>query len=178
MSLDALREALPSYAKDLALNLGSLSNDTNLTDDQKWGSFLACAHTLGVPAVVKAFEAEASARLSPEVAEGARAAAAIMGMNNIYYRFLYQAQNGPEYQNLRAGLRMNIIANPGMSKTDFELFALAVSAVNGCGMCIDSHEKLLREHGFSTTQIQAAVKIAAVTHAVARIVASETARQG
>ena len=101
-----------------------------------------------------------------------------MGMNNIYYRFLHTAHNGAEYQTLRAGLRMNIIANPGMSKTDFELFALAVSAVNGCGMCIDSHEKLLREHGFSTTQIQAAVKIAAVTHAVARIVASETARQG
>jgi alkyl hydroperoxide reductase subunit D len=176
MSLDALREALPGYAKDLNLNLGTLSTDATLNTDQIWGTFLACAHAIGTPAVVKAFEAEAAARLSPEVAEGARAAAAIMGMNNIYYRFLHLAHNGAEYQTLRAGLRMNIIANPGMNKADFELFALAVSAINGCGMCVDSHEKVLREHGYSTTQIQAAVKIAAVVHAVSRILAAEAAR--
>ncbi len=176
MNIEAVRAALPSYAKDLNLNLSSLANETVLSESQKWGVFLSCAHAVGEPSVVKAFEAEAATRLTPEIAEGARAAAAIMGMNNIYYRFLHLAHNGAAYQTLRAGLRMNILANPGMDKADFELFALAVSAINGCGMCVDSHEKILREHGFTTTHIQTAVRIAAVVHAVACILRAEAAR--
>ena len=67
----------------------------------------------------------------------AKAAAAIMGMNNVYYRSLHLLKN-PEYRTLPARLRMNIIANPGVDKVDFELWCTAVSAVNGCGMCLDS----------------------------------------
>ena len=175
MSLDALREALPAYAKDLSLNLSSLAAETTLSDQQKWGAFLASAHAVGQPAVLAAVEAAAAqAGLAPEAVNAAKAAAAIMGMNNVYYRALHLVSN-PEYRTLPARLRMNVIANPGVDKADFELWSLAVSAVNGCGMCLDSHEAELKTHGVPAPQIQAALRIAAVVNAVSRVLEAETA---
>ncbi len=78
-----------------------------------------------------------------------------MGMNNVYYRFVHLASN-KQYGTLPAKLRMNIIANPGVDKTDFELWSLAVSAINGCGMCIDAHEAVLLKAGMPVEQIQTA----------------------
>jgi alkyl hydroperoxide reductase subunit D len=175
MSLDALRDQLPAYAKDLSLNLSSLASETTLNDQQKWGAFLASAHAIGQPAVLRAIEAAAAeAGLSPEAANAAKAAAAIMGMNNVYYRALHLVSN-PEYRTLPARLRMNVIANPGVAKADFELWSLAVSAVNGCGMCLDSHEAELKTHGVPAAQIQAALRIAAVVNAVSRVLTAEDA---
>lgn len=175
MSLDALRDTLPAYAKDLSLNLSSLSAETLLSDQQKWGCFLASAHAVGQPDVVKAVEAAASAGgLTAEARDGAKAAAAIMGMNNVYYRALHLMKN-QEYRTLPAKLRMNIIANPGVDKTDFELWCTAVSAVNGCGMCLDAHEEELRKRSVPNTHIQAALRIAAVVNAVSRVMAGEAA---
>jgi alkyl hydroperoxide reductase subunit D len=172
MSLDALREALPAYAKDLSLNLSSLANETLLNDQQKWGTFLASAHAVGQPDVVKAIEA--AAQLTPEARDAAKAAAAIMGMNNVYYRALHLMQN-PEYRTLPARLRMNVIANPGVEKNDFELWCVAVSAINGCGACLDSHEEELKKRGVPNTQVQAALRIGAVVNAVSRVMAGERA---
>lgn len=174
MSLEALRDALPDYAKDQKLNLGSLAAETLLTDQQKWGCFLASAHAIGVPQVVKAIEAEVADKLTPEAATAAKAAAAIMGMNNVYYRAMHLLQN-QEYRTLRAGLRMNIIMNPGVDKVDFELWSLAVSAINGCGMCLDSHEEELRKRGLPNTHIQAAIRIAAVVNAASAVIRAESA---
>ena len=89
-----------------------------------------------------------------------------MGMNNVYYRFLHLVDDR-EYQALPARLRMNVIGNPGIAQDDFELLSLAVSAVNGCGLCIKAHERKLREHGVSREAIQSAVRIASTIHAVA-----------
>jgi alkyl hydroperoxide reductase subunit D len=100
-----------------------------------------------------------------------------MAMNNIYYRFVHLA-SAPEYGAMRAGLRMNAIGNPGVDRADFELWSLAVSAINGCGMCIDSHEKELRKAGVRPEQVQAAVKIAAVVHAAAAVLDGEAAAAG
>ena len=177
MSLDALRETIPAYAKDLSLNLSSLASETLLSDAQKWGCFLACAHAVGTPSVVRAFEAEAAQRLTPEAVNAAKSAAAIMGMNNVYYRSLHLMQNG-EYKTLPARLRMNILANPGAPKAEYELWCTAVSAINGCGACIDSHEKTLREHGVTNVQVQASLRIASVVNAVSRVLAAEAALQG
>jgi lipoyl-dependent peroxiredoxin subunit D len=161
MSLDALREVLPAYAKDLSLNLSSLAAETTLTEQQKWGAFVASAYAVGQAEVVRAVQAAATdAGLSAEAATAAKAAAAIMGMNNVYYRALHLVGN-PEYRTLPARLRMNVIANPGVDKADFELWSLAVSAVNGCGMCLDSHEAELKKHGVQAQAIQAALRIAA-----------------
>lgn len=176
MSMQTLRDALPEFAKDIALNLGSLANETTLSEAQKWGCFVAAAHACGVPAVVKAVEAEAATKIEAGVMQGAKAAAALMAMNNVYYRALHLMKN-EEYRTLRAGLRMNIMANPGVPKADFELYSLAVSAVNGCGMCLDAHEEELRgKHGLSNVQIQAGLRIAAVVNAASAVARAEAAK--
>ena len=178
MSLEALRESLPAYAKDLSLNLSSLAAETVLTDQQKWGCFVASAHALGVPAVVKAIEAAAAeAGLSETAKTAAKAAAAIMGMNNVYYRAIHLMHN-PEYRTLPARLRMNVITAPGVDKIDFELWSMAVSAINGCGVCLDAHETELKKHSVPNTAIQASMRIAAVVNATSRVVAGEAAANG
>ncbi len=174
MSLDALRDTLPDYAKDQKLNLGSLASDATLSEQQKWGSFLAAAFASGETALIKAVAAEVEDKLSPEAKNAAKAAAAVMGMNNVYYRSTHLISNA-EYRTLRAGLRMNVISNPGVDKVDFELWSLVVSAINGCGMCLDSHESELRKHGLSAAQVQTGLKIAAVINAVAQVLRAETA---
>ena len=177
MSLDALRETLPAYAKDLSLNLSSLAAETVLSDQQKWGAFVASANAVGQRAVVRAAEAAAQAAgVSPEALTAAKAAAAIIGMHNVYYRSLHLLST-PEYRTLPARLRMNVIANPGVEKIDFELWCTAVSAINGCGMCLDSHEAELRKHGVGVQQVQAALRIAAVVNAVSRVLQAEAAAE-
>ena len=168
MSLKAFADSLPEYAKDLRLNVGSLLNDQTLGDQRKYGLLLACAHGAGYKPLVEAAEAEVEGKLSPEAANAARAAAAIMAMNNVYYRFVHLASN-KEYGQMPAKLRMNVIGSPGIDKADFELFSLAVSAQNGCGMCIDSHEKVLKQHGVNAEIIQTAARVAAVLKAVATV---------
>jgi lipoyl-dependent peroxiredoxin subunit D len=164
MSLDDLRARIPDFAKDIRLSLGSLASEPTLSEQQKWGCFLASAIAGAHPDVIATFEAEASARLTPEALNAVKSAASIMGMNNVYYRALHLMKN-PEYISMRAGLRMNVIANPGVERADFELWCLAVSAVNGCGMCLDSHEAELKKHGVPALSIQTAIRIAAVTAA-------------
>ena len=168
MSLKEFADALPEYAKDLRLNLSSLLSDQTLGEQRKYGLILACAHGTGYRPIVAAAEGEVEGKLSSEAAHAARAAAAVMAMNNVYYRFVHLASN-PVYGTLPAKLRMNVIANPGIDKADFELFSLAVSAINGCGMCIDSHERVLSQHGVNPETIQAAARIGAVVKAVATV---------
>lgn len=174
MSIAALKSALPDYAKDLKLNIGSLANETTLTDQQKYGCMLACAYAIGTPEIVRNMVAETADKLSPEAIKAAKAAAAIMAMNNIYYRAVHLIAN-PVYTTLPAKLRMNVIGAPGIDKADFELFAMAVSAINGCGMCLDAHEGELRKHGLTSQQIQTSLRIGAVVNGVARVLAAEAA---
>jgi alkyl hydroperoxide reductase subunit D len=175
MSLDTLRERLPAYAKDLSLNLSSLAAETLLTDQQKWGAFVASAYAVGEPSVIQASEEAArAAGLSEAALTAAKSAAAIMAMNNVYYRALHLISNA-EYRTMPARLRMNALANPGVEKADFELWATAVSAINGCGMCLDAHEAELKKVGVPAQQIQAVLRIAAVVNAVSRVMAAEAA---
>ena len=167
-SLKEFADTLPDYAKDLRLNLGSVLSDQLLGEQRKYGLLLACAHGSGYRPLVAATEAEVAEKLSPEAANAARGAAAVMAMNNVYYRFVHLASN-PEYGTMPAKLRMNFIGSHGIDKDDFELFSLAVSAMNGCGMCIDSHEKLLRLHGVKPEAVQSAVRIGAVMKAIATV---------
>ena len=165
-----------AYGRDLSLNLSNLLAEALLSDQQKWGAFLSCAHAIGVSAVVQNIEAAAAQVLTPEAVTAAKAAAAIMGMNNVYFRALHLMHN-KEYETMRSGLRMNILTNPGVDKVDFELWALAVSAVNACGLCMDSHEKVLRGHGVSAVQVQAALRIAATVNAISAVLRAESALQ-
>lgn len=174
MTIENIKNAMPEYAKDIKLNISSLANDETLNQQQLWGTFVASALAGRNNFVIEQVLGEAANHLSSEAMEGAKAAAAIMGMNNVYYRFAHLAGN-KEYQSMPAKLRMNIIGNPGVDKMDFELWSLAVSAVNACGMCIDAHEKQLVTHGVTKEQIQTAVRIAAVIHAASAIMDGETA---
>src|SRR6201992_3473138 len=166
MSLEDLKNRLPEYAKDLKLNLSSLAAEPSLNEQQRAGTFVATALASRNADVTRAILGEFRPKLSPEALDAARAAASIMAMNNIYYRFTHLSSS-PDYRTMPAKLRMNVIGKPGVEKADFELWSLAVSAINGCGMCIDAHEKVLREAGMTAEQIQAAVRIASVVHAVA-----------
>ena len=172
MSLQALRDRLPEYAKDIKLNLGALAAEPVLSEKQRAGTFIASALGARNPEVASAILAEFAPRLEGKELAAAHAAAAVMAMNNVYYRFLHLVEN-EEYGKLPARLRMNAIASHGIPKADFELWCLAVSAINGCGMCIESHEKVVRKDGMTAEQVQAAVRIAAVVHAVAATLDAE-----
>src|SRR3546814_12975165 len=97
-----------------------------------------------------------------------------MCMNNVYYRAVHLISN-KEYATLPARLRMNVLANPGVEKVDFELWSTAVSAVHGCGMCLDAHAAELKKHGVTAQQVQAALRIGSVVNAVSRLLAGEAA---
>ena len=172
MSLDTLKTQLGDYAKDTKLNLSKVlseegSPDLSLT--QIHTTALASAYATKEPSVIATIEAETST-LSPEYVQAARAAATIMGMNNVYYRFVHLTED-KDYGKMPANLRMQVIGNPGIPKVDFELMSLAVSAINGCGMCMDSHAGVLTQSGISKTGVQSAVRIAAVLASAAQALA-------
>jgi alkyl hydroperoxide reductase subunit D len=175
MNIEQIRDALPDYARDLKLNLGSvltIAGAPGLNDKQIWSIALATAIASRNTGFARSIEVASRQHLGEADVLGAKAAAAMMGMNNIYYRFLHLVEDG-EYQTMPARLRMNVIASHGIDKMDFELISLAVSAVNGCGLCITSHEKKLRAHEVSREAIQSAVRIAATIHAVAGVLEFE-----
>lgn len=180
ITLDTIRDAIPDYARDLKLNLGSVLTTPGapgLSEKQIWAVALASAIASRNLEFTRDIETLATARLEPAYVNGARAAAAIMGMNNVYYRFLHLVED-PEYAQLPARLRMNVIGNPGIEKLDFELLSLAVSAINGCGTCVASHERQLRKHDVTREGVQSAVRIAATVHAVARVLESAKLESG
>lgn len=179
MTLENIREALPGYARDLQLNLGSVltpAGAPGLTERQIWAVALASAAASRNAAFTRDIQALAAHHLDAAHVSAAHAAAAIMGMNNVYYRFLHLVEDA-EYGKLPARLRMNVIGSPGIAKADFELLALAVSAINGCGTCVASHERQLRQHGIEREAVQSAVRIAATVHAVARVLESVSGEQ-
>jgi lipoyl-dependent peroxiredoxin subunit D len=166
MSIDTLKGRIADFAKDVKLNLSSMAADETLGTQTKYGLFLAAAIATRNPEVIAAMEDEVSGKLLPAAIAAAKAAASIMAMNNIYYRFVHLASN-KEYGTMPARLRMNVIANPGVDKTDFELWSLAVSAINGCGTCIDAHEKVLKAADVPAATIQTAVRFAAIIQSAA-----------
>ena len=173
-TLDGIRESLPGYARDLQLNLGtvlSAAGAPGLSERQIWAVALAAASASRDAEFTRRLQALAAQHLDAAHVNAAQAAAAIMGMNNVYYRFLHLVED-EEYAQLPARLRMNVIGSPGIARADFELLSLAVSAINGCGACMASHERQLRQHGLGREAVQSAVRIAATVHAVARVLES------
>src|SRR5271157_3830552 len=127
MNLDEVIEGLPSYATDLKLNLSSVvRQQTELNGQQLWGTVVASAIGSRNEQLIEAVLEEAATYLTPAALDAAKAAAAIMGMNNIYYRFLHLTSN-EKYQSMRAGLRMNVMRTHGIDPLDFELWV-----GNGC----------------------------------------------
>ena len=172
MNLEALLDTVPGYAKDLKLNFSSVMAQTELTKQQAWGTAVASAVASRNSEMIEAVFAEAANHLNRQTFEAAKGAAALMGMNNIYYRFHYLSKN-EKYGTLPARLRMNIIRSHGIDPVDFELWCLAASAINACGKCVDSHERVLRDKGVTEESINAAIRIASVIHGLATVFDTE-----
>lgn len=168
MTIEQLKNSLPESTKDIRINLIKIlteegSPDLNLK--QRYSIALSAAYSLKNKTIFTSLLVEAKEMLSVNEIEGAKSAAAIMAMNNIYYRFIHLV-NDKTFSNMPVGLRMSIISNPGISKTDFEMNCLAVSVLNGCGMCIEAHTHELIKAEISKQAIQSTVRIAAVINAV------------
>ena len=164
--IEQIREALPDAAKDIRLNVQSVLQSSTLTPAQLWGTAVASAIATRSYDLAQAVLNDAQDKVEANVIEDAKAAAALMAMNNVYYRFRHMV--GKEsYSTKPARLRMNWIAKPLSNKADFELFCLAVSAINGCEMCVRSHEQVVVDHGLSEDQVHDAVRIAATMQATA-----------
>ena len=169
MNLETLKDSLGDYARDIKLNIGTvLGTDgaPDLSASQIAGIALASAYATQNVAVIAALEAETAGSISAAEQHAAKAAATVMAMNNVYYRFVHLV--GGEYGKLPAKLRMNVIGSPGIEKVDFELYSLAVSAINGCGMCMEAHVHEVTKAGISTLGVQSAIRIAAVVNALAQ----------
>jgi lipoyl-dependent peroxiredoxin subunit D len=165
-SLDALRAEIPNAAKDIRLNLGSVLEQSSLSIEQRWGVAAAAAITARQPHLRAAILAEARAKAGDAVVEDAIAAASLMAMNNVYYRFRHLIGK-QSYSDKPARLRMTRIATPATNKLDFELVCLAVSAINGCETCMKAHERVVLDGGLDEDKVHDAVRIAAVVAAAA-----------
>ncbi len=169
-NLEELKSAIPDYAKDIKINLSSLISQQNqaLTAKQVFGAALASAYATKEKTLIKILQNEVQNILPESEIKGLKTATALMAMNNIYYRFLHISAD-KEYGQMHAGLRMKGIVEHGIEKNDFEVFSLAVSIINGCGMCIDAHANQLVKHGFLKSQVQMVAKIAAVVNSAAQV---------
>lgn len=165
-ALEALRSSLPEPARDIKLNLQAVLQQSSLSLSQRWGVVIASAIAARNPTLRRAVLADAGREIDAAVIEDAMAAAALMAMNNVYYRFRHLVGKD-SYSARPARLRMNRLVKPAGSKTDFELYCLAVSAINGCGTCMEAHEKVVTEGGLTEEQVHDAVRIAATINATA-----------
>ncbi len=170
VNLETLREQIPDFARDIKLNLGNVLTTDGAPDlslEQIYGVALTSAYATRNSELVAAIEGETLAVLSDAHRTAAKAAASIMAMNNVYYRFIHLVHDD-ELSKLPAKLRMNVIGSPGIAKADFELYSLAVSAINGCGMCMEAHVHEVSKAGISKLGIQSSIRIAAVINATAQ----------
>ena len=171
MQLQAIKDRIPDYAKDLRLNLDAVVSRSILTQPHAAGAALAAAFASKSPGLTEALQDESL--IDRAHASAALTAAALMGMNNVWYPFVEMADD-PELKTLRPELRMNAYANHGgVDRASFELYALAASIVGKCEFCVRSHYKLLRESGLTTQQLRDVGRIAAVIQAVAQMLAVE-----
>lgn len=170
MNLQQIQDTIPSFAKDIKLNFSSLMNgETILTPQQFLGTLLATSIASKNKLLLQAITEHVDGKLSNEAIHAAKTAATLMAMTNVYYRFTHLVSN-QDYSKIPPNLRMSAMAQPGIEKNDFELFSLAVSAINGCGKCMDAHEITLRKHGVSLEVIHTVIRMAAIVHSLATAV--------
>lgn len=169
--LTSIKARIPDYAKDIRLNLDGAIARSSLPPREALGVALAAAYAARAPALVEAIRG--SGALAAADVQGALAAAALMGMNNVWYPYVEMAGD-PDLASQRAELRMNVYASHGgVDRRAFELWALAASIVGKCAFCVGSHYKLLKESGVTAQQLRDVGRIAAVVHAAAQAMAIE-----
>ena len=168
MSLSNIKSALPDYAKDLRINLDNVLNPENsfgLSEKQVFGTALSVAWACKNTFLAQEIKEASQNILTDQDKQGIKTAVSLMGMNNVYYRTLHLSQDA-ELSKRPAGLRMLMMQNHGLAQVDFEIYALAVSCLSGCGMCIKSHVAKLKQEALSLSAIQSIIKIAAVINGI------------
>lgn len=169
--LNAIKERIPDYARDVRLNLDAVIARSSLDPADAAGAALAAAYATKSKPLTDAVRH--SGQLNATDANAALTAAALMGMNNVWYPYLEMAGD-QDLRSQRAELRMNAYAtHGGVDRQRFELFALAASIVGKCHFCVASHYKLLKEAGMTAQQLRDVGRIAAVIAAAANVLAVE-----
>ena len=168
-SLDLLEQGESRYLRDLKLNFNSILESAHISSKEIGLLGLACAANNTNRPLIEFFasfarEHEANAE---EIAE-AVACASLLASNNIFYRFRHFTQK-EKYTQMPARIRMQIMAKPSTGKEFFELMSLAVSAINGCEMCVNAHEDSLIKMGTTEERIFDAVRIASLVTATGKI---------
>ncbi|HET9953957.1 MAG TPA: carboxymuconolactone decarboxylase family protein [Polyangiaceae bacterium] len=165
--LDNLRDQFRDPMRDIKLNVQSvLAEGGALNAAQRLGVALASAGAARDSELTEAILELCLAEAGQAVVDDALAASALMAMNNVYYRFRHLVGKAA-YSERPARLRMTRIAKPATNKADFELFCLAVSAINACESCIRSHEEAVLAGGLTEEHVHDAVRIASTIHAAA-----------
>ena len=168
-----IKSRIPDYAKDIRLNLDATIGRSSLPVREAVGAALAAAFAARSEVLIRAIRT--SGVLDETHANGALAAASLMGMNNVWYPYVEMAAD-PELKTARAELRMNAYANHGgVDKRAFELWSLAASIVGKCEFCVASHYALLKEAGLTLQELRDVGRIAAVINAAAQVLGAEDA---
>lgn len=167
----ALSQVEARYLKDLKINVGNVINNTQYLS-KKEAAILALATAINEKSdVLKAgFTALAKEEgtTDEEIAEVV-AATSLMNANNVFYRFRHFL-NKDSYNSMPAGIKMSIMMNPVLGKEFFELLSLGISALNGCEMCVTSHEASVRQHGGSEQRVFEAVKLVSIIKSLVVVV--------
>lgn len=166
--VEDIKNSIPDTAKDIKLNLDSVINRSGLDEVDAHACALAAAIASANGEL--AYEIQHNGPLRGTVErEAAKTAAALMGMNNIYYPFV-EMTGDEELKRSPSGLRMNAYAtHGGVDKKKFEMYALAASIVGKCHFCVKSHYDVLKKEGMTTQQLQAVGRIAAVVGALNKV---------
>jgi alkyl hydroperoxide reductase subunit D len=167
-ALETLSASFPDAAKDIRMNLAAVLAESALDERTRFAVALASALASRDPEIAAAIESDGSLVLDDDAKDDARAAVALMAMNNVFYRFRHMVGK-PSYAEVPARLRMGRIAKPRTGKAEFELLCLAVSAIEGCEACVRAHDRTVLESGKTELDVLDAVRIASVVHAAAAV---------
>lgn len=169
-SLDALEEGKSRYLADLKLNFKNSFESEYLSKKEVALLGVSLATNAGNKVLRDFFKgnAQQEGASAEEIAE-AIACASLLSANNVFYRFRH-FMNKEKYNETPARIKMNIMARPITGKEFFELMSLAVSAVNGCEMCVKSHEASLLELGTKEERVFESVRLAAVITSLTKVI--------
>lgn len=158
------------YLRDLKINVTNALGAETLVKKEAFLLAYSVAVNEKNIALQKAFAQSATQEgaTDKELAEVV-SCTSLLNANNVYYRFRH-FMHEEFYNTTQAGIRMSIMANPVLGKEFFELVSLVVSALNGCELCVTSHEKTLVGHGTTKQRIHDAVRLGAVMKSLAVLV--------
>jgi alkyl hydroperoxide reductase subunit D len=169
-SLTLLEKGESRYLRDMKLNLTSTLTSEHLTPKECALIGLSVAINNNNTLLTDFFTSYAEAQsATPAEAGEAAGCASLLASNNVFYRFRHFTQK-EKYGQIPARIRMQLMMKPVTGKEFFELMSLAISAVNGCEMCVNAHEDSLIKLGTTEERIFDAVRIASLVTSAGKII--------